>query len=106
MSTIYKKGHMKGEFIMFNWRVKKHDFIVNEEDVTSVLTVINKHRRDYYVRANNCGWADEPNKWFVMFEACDEEYGHIVDELNKLGKFRLDVSPNYKVVSLFFERAH
>lgn len=80
-------------------------FIVDEKDVTTVITVVNEHRRGYEVETNNCGWADTPEKWFIAFDACDEEYGHIVADLNKLGSFKLDVSPNYVVVSLCFERA-
>lgn len=91
---------------MFKWNVRSREFIVDEKDVTTVVTIINKHRRSYEVKTNNCGWAEEPSKWFVMFDAGDEEYGHIVDELNKLGTFRLDVSPSFTVVSLYFERAH
>lgn len=107
---LYEKtiinGHMKGEIIMFKRSKKDRKFIVNEKDVTAVVTVVNKHRRSYEIETNNCGWADEPEKWFIAFEACDEEYGHIVDELNKLGKFSLNVSPSFVVVSLYYERVH
>lgn len=91
---------------MFNWGVRRRNFIVNEADVTTVIKVINEHRKNYEVQTNNCGWADEPDKWFVAFEACDEEYGHIVEDLNNLGTFSLNVSPNYRVVDLCYERAH
>lgn len=91
---------------MLKWNVRSREFIVDEKDVTTVVTVVNKHRRSYEVETNNCGWAKEPTKWFVAFDACDEEYGHIVDELNKLGTFRLNVSPSFTQVKLYFERAH
>lgn len=96
---------MKGEIIMFKCSKKDRKFIVNEKDVTAVITVVNKHRRSYEIETNNCGWADEPEKWFIAFDACDEEYGHIVADLNKLGSFKLDVSSNYVMVRLCFERA-
>lgn len=92
---------------MFNmkWGVRSKHFIVDEKDVTTVITVINEHRNDYEMRVNNCGWAEEPNKWFIHFDVSDEAYGRIVDDLNKLGTFRLNVSPNFRKVDLYFERA-
>lgn len=93
---------------MFNmqWGVRRREFIVDEQDVTTVITVINRYRKYADMRVGNCGWLEEPNKWFIMFDACNEDYGHIVDELNKLGTFRLNVSPSFTVVELYFERAH
>lgn len=87
------------------FKKKFREFIVDEKDVTAVITVINKHRRCADMKVGRCGWVEEPEKWFIMFDEYDKAYGHIVDELNKLGTFRLNVSPSFTEVELYFERA-
>lgn len=88
------------------FKKKMREFIVDEKDVTAVITVINKHRRYADMSVGNCGWAEEPEKWFIIFHEYDKVYGQIVDELNKIGTFRLNVSPSFTEVELYFERAH
>ncbi len=87
---------------MFNYFMKKtHMFIVEEKDVTTVLAVINKHRRYYDTRVGNCGWAEEPNKWFIGFDMRDKYYGEVVRDLNEIGNFKLDVRPAGQVDLIF-----
>lgn len=81
-----------------------HEFIVEEKDVTIVLGVINSHRRGSEFSVGNCGWNEAPTKWFINFDSTDEQYGHIVDELNKLGAFELNVSPDFTRVDLYYKR--
>lgn len=90
---------------MFNiFRKKQHEFLMEEKDVTTVLEVINKHRKYFDTKIGNCGWAEEPSKWFVLVDLRDRDYGKIIEELNKIGTFKLDVRPKGQV-DLFFERA-
>jgi hypothetical protein len=90
---------------MFNIFTKKpHEFIIEEKDVTTVLAVINNHRKSFETELGNCGWAEEPSKWFIMVYLRDKDYGKVIEELNKIGTFKLDVRPKGQV-DLCFERA-
>lgn len=90
---------------MFGIFKNYRNFIVEEQDVTTVLEVVNKHRKNCNVDVNNCGWKEQPSKWFISFDANQKEYGNIVEELNKVGGIKLDVRPD-RQVDLVFERAH
>jgi len=65
---------------------KEMNFIMNENDVMSVLKIINEHHeitffsKDYCVR--NCGWADE-SKWFILGEVTKKSYNMIISDLRK-----------------------
>lgn len=83
---------------------KSREFIVDEKDVTAVISVINEHRIFYDTRVGNCGWADEPDKWFIVFSVNDKRYGEIVKDLKGIGKFNLDIRPGGQV-DIRFERA-
>lgn len=79
-------------------------FIVEESDVTLVLAGINRqHKAAPSLRVGHCGWADEPTKWFVMFDANDKVYGNVVKNLKTIGKFKLEVRPG-GIVDIYFER--
>lgn len=82
---------------------RRHNLIVVEQDVTTVLEAINS-RRKWYINQNlavgNCGWANEPTKWFVHFGATDNQWMFIIDGLNKKGyKLYLKDRPNDIYVS-------
>ena len=50
--------------------MKRHYLIVEENDVTKVLDVINRHHtilRNEDLFVGYCRWADEPTKWFIHF---------------------------------------
>ena len=70
---------------------KEMNFIMNENDVMSILKIINKHHeisifsKDYCVR--NCGWADE-SKWFILGEVTKKSYNMIKSDLRK--QFKLE----------------
>lgn len=89
---------------MFNQ--KRRYLIVDEKDVTTVLTVINRHQGFFSNNdklAENCGWANEPTKWYVRFYASDREWGRIAGELSKLGKIYVNVTPG-GATDLYFAR--
>lgn len=89
---------------MLNIFKKHYHFIVEEKDVTTVLGVINKHRKLYDVRVGNCGWKDYPMDWFVMFDSTAKVYGEIVRDLKQIGTFEVDVRPGGQV-DIRFKRA-
>ena len=70
---------------------KEMRFIMDENDVMSVLKIINKHRKitffskDYCVR--NCGWADV-SKWFILGTVTKKSYNMIKSDLRK--QFKLE----------------
>jgi len=82
---------------------KGREFIVEEENVTTLLTIINNHRRFYVTHVGNCGWADDVTKWFVMFDATDKVFYEIVKELASIGKISASVRPG-GMIDLCFEK--
>lgn len=89
---------------MFNQ--KKRCLIVEENDVTSILAVVNRHQGFFGNNdkaIGNLGWANEPTKWYVRFYASDREWGRITEELSKIGKIYLN--GNRKgITDLYFMR--
>ena len=70
--------------------------IVEDTDVTTVLAAINRHQ-GFFSNANKrvgeCGWADEPTKWYIHFYASSREWGKIAKDLSELGEIRVKVAP-------------
>ena len=80
---------------MFN--DKRRYLIVEEADVTTVLTAINRHQGFFSNNdklTGNCGWKNEPTKWYVRFYASDKQWGKIAGELSKLGDITVIVAPS------------
>ena len=78
-----------------NLKQKRVHFIVEEQDVTKTLAVINKyHRCAPEVRIGNCGWAyvDDTsvydNKWFIHFTTNISKWEKLIDELKVVRVFR------------------
>ena len=67
---------------------KRHYLIVDEGNVLEVLRKIDE-QIVWYVNQNlsidNCGWADDPKKWFIHFNASENQWMLIIDELEKSG---------------------
>lgn len=66
---------------------KRRGLVFEEADIARVLTVVNNRvcgktigmmKIDMYV--GNCGWADR-TKWFVHFNATENQWRKIVDDL-------------------------
>lgn len=83
---------------------KEREFIVEERDVTTVLSVINRRLKYCQHFVDNCGWKNEPTKWFVMFDATDKAYKDIISELKNVGNFNVDIRPGGQM-DICFERA-
>lgn len=89
---------------MFNQ--KRRIIVVEEKDLTTVLAVLNNHRGFFDSKEKtieNCGWADEPTKWFIKFDASNKHWGRIADELKQFGKFYVNVTRR-GTTDLCFER--
>ena len=57
--------------------MKRHYLIVEENDVTKVLDVINRHHtilRNEDLFVGYCRWADEPTKWFIHFTTTNSKW--------------------------------
>ena len=89
---------------MFGFKKQRHDFILEEANITSVLEILNRHCKDRAYRVGNCGWADYPTRWFVMFHATDKEYAHVVHELMKIGTIHIEPRCAGGIVDYVFER--
>lgn len=83
---------------------KRRMFVMNEKDVTTALVMINGRLHCDSMRVDDCGWADDPDKWFVIFDAKEKTYGKIIKDLQKIGKVGVEVGPDGQVY-LRFERA-
>lgn len=84
---------------------KTREFLMDEKDVTTVLSVINRHRTglDSIISVANCGWANEPTTWFVLFETSEKRYRKIVNDLKEIGELYVDVRPS-GMTSIGFKR--
>lgn len=70
---------------------KRSRFLVDEENVTKALSVLDKHVAfTKFTTVGNCGWADEPEKWFIFVTISNEEYTQAIRELKR--DFSLEVT--------------
>lgn len=82
---------------------KMREFIVEEMDVTTVMKVINSHRKYWDYQVGNCGWGGPlATRWFIAFEATDKVYGKIMTDLDKMGEFKVEVRSGGQV-DMFFK---
>lgn len=88
---------------MFKLKKLRH-FIVDEGDVMIVLKAVSNYQQWFDGSTGNCGWADEPNKWFVTFRATDKQYKDIIKKLKEFGHFIVKYSPG-GMTEICFERA-
>lgn len=76
---------------------KRRILIVEENDVTLVLSVINSHQ-GFFSNDNkivrNCGWDTDPTKWVIKFNASEREWGLMAEDLSKLGEIAVKVKPS------------
>ena len=82
---------------------KRRDFIVEEKDVTTILSAVGREAKTTNYCIGNCGWADQPNKWFISFYTTDKRYGRIMKKLTGIGKFTANTRPGGQV-DLWFEK--
>lgn len=81
---------------MFSIFKARRYLIVEEKDVTAVLTVINRQYRFYNSQGlvvGNCGWADEPTKWFIHFDATSKQYDNILKDIIEQGALKVSKRP-------------
>ena len=89
---------------MFNHAYRQ--LVVEEEYVTTVLGVVNRHQGAFTnanKRVGSLGWASDPGKWYVGFYASAKEWGRIATDLSKIGEIKVDVGPG-GTTNLYFER--
>ena len=89
---------------MFNH--KRHELIVEEKDVTTVIKVINEQYwffSNTLKRVGACGWSDEPTKWYVEFYASAREFRRAMKNLSELGGISVKVGPR-GTTDLYFMR--
>ena len=76
---------------------KRRILIVEENDVTLVLSVVNSHQ-GFFSNDNkivrNCGWDTDPTKWVIKFNASEREWGLMAEDLSKLGEIAVKVKPS------------
>lgn len=68
--------------IMARFTFKRFHLIMEEGDVISVLKNIQHHHKTIPDMAvGNCGWADDPSKWFVHFSTSEFKWNLIRKDL-------------------------
>ena len=61
---------------------ERHHLVVEEGDVTNVLKQVNAHcKSKTEIRVGNCGWADDPTKWFVHFTTTRAKWYELVNAM-------------------------
>lgn len=58
------------------------EVIIDEENITKVLRVLNKHGINSNLSIGNCGWK-ESNMWYIMFTSSGKRMTSIRSELKK-----------------------
>lgn len=91
---------------MSNIFQKRHVFIMEEKDVTTILNAINHSSsfcliKDLHVA--NCEWADS-SKWFISFYSTSRRYDKILKNILKIGRLTILKGPGGQE-SLYIERA-
>lgn len=75
---------------------KRHFLIVEEADVMTLLKVLDEIKRGSSLftvymdmEIGNCGWAEEPTKWFVHFDVTNKQWRKVIENLE---------TQNYQIV--------
>jgi hypothetical protein len=75
---------------------KKRKLVMEETNVTSVLTVINRHQ-GFFSNDNkivrNYMLPKDPSKWVIKFNASDKEWSLMTADLSKIGEIIVKVTP-------------
>lgn len=92
---------------MSNIFQKRHVFIMEEKDVTTILNVINRSSslcliKDLHVA--NCEW-DDKSKWFISFYSTSKRYDKILKNILKIGRLTIIKRPGGQE-DLYIERAN
>lgn len=77
---------------MFGIFKTRRCFIMEEKNVTSILTVLNRHYRWYNswnLAVGSCAWADEPTKWFIHFDATNKQYDNVLKDILQFGSVKV-----------------
>ena len=68
------------------------EFIVNEGDIVSVLSVIDNHLGYFDGQIGNRRWGEGfESEWFVTFVCSEKKFKKILADLNAIGEFKLEV---------------
>ena len=85
---------------------RRRTLVVEESDVTTVLSAINRNQGFFSNDSKivkNCGWAKEPSKWVIQFNATEREWGLMTTELSKIGEIAVKVKPG-GTTDLYFNK--
>lgn len=85
---------------------KTHRLYVEEIDVTTVLGIINRHQSMFgnnHKLVGDCGWSDDPTKWFITFYTSDKKWGRIAADMSEIGQLNVKVTPG-GTTELYFTR--
>lgn len=72
---------------MFDIFKRRRTIIMDEQDVTRVLNIINKYiivTCDQGLFVQECGWNELPEKWFILFYSTKKQWESISQEIKKI----------------------
>lgn len=75
---------------------KRRMLVVEEIDVTRVLTIINRHQgyfSDDTKIVKNYELKNDPSKWVIKFNASDREWKLMTKDLGEIGEIIVKVTP-------------
>lgn len=70
---------------------RRHRLILDDSDILTMLKVLDDIKREsrFYIAMDmeigNCGWADEPEKWFMFFDETNKQWKSTIAKLNAIG---------------------
>lgn len=71
---------------------KRRHLIVEENDVMTVLKVLNEVKSNSKIHilmsmeVGNCGWTDDPTKWFIHFDATNKQWSSVITKINEANR--------------------
>ena len=72
---------------MFDIFKKRRTIIMDEEDVTKVLSVVNDHvdiTYDQGIIVDECEWPDNSNKWFILTWTNNKQWELILNKIKDI----------------------
>ncbi len=69
---------------------RRHHLILDESSIVTMLKVLDETKRESKFRIlmdmeiGNCGWMDEPEKWFMFFEVTNKQWKTVITKLSAI----------------------
>lgn len=93
---------MNTQKILDKFITKRYHIVLDEVDVMNALKVIDRcHRSVPEIRVGNCGWAEDPNKWFIHFTTTVSKWETIRKDLKVVRVFSNQDIPKNSIGTVY-----